>query len=296
MGHTLKRRRLGEKAIEVLLFICASVAVITIILMTILIFKEGLPIFSSYGFTNFIFGTTWTPTTSDPQFGILPMIVTSFIVTVLSIVFAVPLAIGCAIFLSEFAKGKWVIVLRRAIELLAGIPSVIFGYFALVTIVPLIRQIFGVQGLSILAGGIILSIMILPTIITISETALKAVPQDYKDASYALGATHWQTIYKVLVPAAKSGIITGIVLGIGRAVGETMAVMLVMGNIPVIRTNILEPARTLTVNVIMDMSYATPGGQIYSALFGTAIVLFVFIMLLNLTIQYISHKAVKRNG
>lgn len=293
MSHTLKKRRLGEKAIEALLFICALVAVLAIILMTILIFNEGLPIFYSYGFTKFLFGTTWAPTASDPQFGILPMIVTSFMVTFLAIILSLPLAIGCAIFLSEIAENRISAVLKRAIELLAGIPSVIFGYFALVTIVPFIRQVFNVQGLSILAGGIILAIMILPTIITISQTAIKAVPNDYKDASLALGATHWQTIYKVIVPAAKSGIITSIVLGIGRAVGETMAVMLVMGNIPVLQPNILYPARTLTVNVIMDMAYATPGGQIYSALFGTAIVLFVFIMLLNLTIQYISRKAAK---
>ncbi len=296
MSRTLKKRRWGEKAIESLLFVCALTAVVAIVLMTILIFKEGLPIFSSYGFTKFIFGTTWAPTAADPQFGILPMILTTFIVTVLSIVIAVPLAIGCAIFLSEMAEARIAAVLRRAIELLAGIPSVIFGYFALMTIVPAIRQVFNVQGLSVLAGGIILAIMILPTIITISETALRAVPKDFKDASLALGATHWQTIYKVLVPAAKSGIITSIVLGIGRAIGETMAVMLVMGNIPVIASTILNPARTLTVNVIMDMSYATPGGQIYSALFGTAIVLFVFIMLLNLTIQMITRKAVKQNG
>ena len=258
-----------------------------------MIFVEGLPIFQSHGVLSFLFGEKWTPTASPPLYGIWPMIVTSFYVTILSLIIALPIGIACSVFLAEIAPERPARILRRAIDILAGIPSVVFGFFGLTMIVPILRDIFGVNGQSVLAGAIILAIMILPTIISISEVGLRAVPKAYKSGSLAMGASHWQTIYRVIIPAAKNTIITSVVLAIGRALGETMAVILVMGNTPAMPASLLDPARTLTVNIVMDMSYVTPGTEHYAALFGTGIVLFVFIMALNLAVNKLINRTVK---
>lgn len=287
-----RKLRIGEKSIESLMLICAFASVVAVLLIIYLIFKEGLPIFSTVSVWDFLTGKTWNPL--DDVFGILPMIVGSFYTTGIALLIGIPVGIGCAIFLAEIAPRKLGAVLRKCVEVLAGIPSVVYGFFGLAVLVPFIKSIGGGTGLSVIAGGLILAIMILPTIISISEVSLRAVPHAYKDGSVALGASNWQTIVKVSLPIAKSGIIASIVLGVGRAIGETMAIMLVAGNVPIFPESIFRPVRTLTVNVVMEMGYAVNGSNHYSALFGTAIVLFVFIMIINAVVIALSRKRVAR--
>lgn len=287
-----RKLRVGEKSIESLMLVCAFASVVAVLLIIYLIFKEGLPIFSTVSVWDFLMGKTWNPL--DDVFGILPMIVGSFYTTGIALLIGIPVGVGCAIFLAEIAPRKLAAVLRKCVEVLAGIPSVVYGFFGLAVLVPFIKSIGGGTGLSVLAGGLILAIMILPTIISISEVSLRAVPHAYKDGSVALGASNWQTIVKVSLPTAKSGIIASIVLGVGRAIGETMAIMLVAGNVPIFPESIFRPVRTLTVNVVMEMGYAVNGSEHYSALFGTAIVLFVFIMIINAVVIALSRKRVAR--
>lgn len=236
-----------------------------------------MPVFLGRGLFDVLLGVRWAP--SSGSFGILPMILGSFWVTVGALVIGVPLGLACAIFLVELAPPKVAVALRPAIQLLAGIPSVIYGFWGLTIIVPMIRVYLGGPGLSILAGAIILGIMILPTVIAISEDALRALPRSYKEAAFSLGATHWQTIWRVMLPAARSGIVAAVVLGMGRAVGETMAVIMVLGNAVQLPASLLEPARTLTTNIGIEMAYAS--GEHRAALFATGIVLFVIIMVLT---------------
>ena len=288
-----KKRRLGEKTIEKVMLGCALISVAAVLLITYLIFSEGLPLFSNVGVGEFLGGMSWKPTAAEPQYGILPMITGSVYTTVIALIIGVPIGLGCAIFLAEIAPRKLASVLRRCIEILAGIPSVVFGFFGMVIIVPIIRGFDQGPGFSVLAAGLILAIMILPTIISISEVSLRAVPSWYKDGSLALGSSRWQTISRVSLPTAKSGIVSGIVLGIGRAVGETMAVMLVAGNSPVIPESIFEPVRTLTVNIVLEMGYVATGSEHYSALFATGIALFVFTMIINGVVMGLSRKRVR---
>lgn len=290
-----KLRKWNDKAIDRLMLAAACFSVLVVGLITVLIFKEGLPIFFKTGIFDFLFGTDWAPTVNPPSYGILPMIMGSIYVTLIAIIIGVPIGLGTAIYLSEFAKPKLAAVVRKAIEVLAGIPSVVFGFFGMVMIVPLVRNIQGSgSGFSVLAGGLILAIMILPTIVTISEVAIRSVPRSLKAGSLALGASEWQTITKVTLPTAKSGIVTSIVLGIGRAIGETMAIILVAGNTPIIPVSIFDPARTMTVNIVLEMAYVRPGTEHYSALFGTGVVLFIFIMILNLIVTKIAKKKVMK--
>ncbi|MBN2462224.1 MAG: phosphate ABC transporter permease subunit PstC [Dehalococcoidia bacterium] len=257
-------------------FISATVSFIVLLAIAVFVFKDGLPAFQEIGFFDFLFGTVWRP--GQEQYGILTMIVGSVVVTIGSLFLAVPLGIACAILLAEVAPFKVRQILRPAVELLVGIPSVVYGLVGLVLLVPAVREIGG-NGFSVLAASIVLMAMVLPTIISISEDSIRAVPASYKEGALALGATHWQTIRGVLLPAAKSGIGASIVLGMGRAVGETMAMIMVIGNSIVFPTSPLDPARTLTGNIAVEISYAT--GIHESALFATGIVLFVFILLLN---------------
>ena len=288
-----RKLRLGEKTIETLMLACAFLSVIVVILITYLIFAEGLPLFSTVSVWDFLTGTSWKPTAADPQYGILSMIVGSVYTTGIALIIAIPVGLGCALFLAEIAPRKLAQILRRCIEVLAGIPSIVYGFFGLVVLVPFIRSFGMGPGLSVLAAGLILSIMILPTIITIAEVSLRAVPPEYKDGSLALGASKWQTMKKVSLPTAKSGIISGIVLGIGRAVGETMAVILVAGSTPIIPDSIFDPVRTLTINIVSEMGYVVQGSEHYHALFATGIVLFVFIMIINAVVNMLSRKRVK---
>jgi len=280
------RKNFKEKLPGRIFFILACSSILTLFLITGFIFVQGAPIISSVGFFNFIFGTSWAP--SHGEFGIFPMIVGTVLLTLGAALLGVPIGISCAIFLTEFAPLWLRNIFRPCIQLLAGIPSVVYGFWGLIFIVPLIRDNLGGPGLSLLAGCIILAIMILPTVISITEVSILALPRQYKEGALALGMTHWQAIRTVMLPAAKSGIVAAVILGIGRAMGETMAVIMIVGNAVAVPTSILDPIRTLTTNLGIEMGYAT--GEHREALFATGIVLFVIIMLLNSTAQYITRK------
>lgn len=275
-----------EKYLSVGFFLIALSTLSALVVITLFIFIEGVPVINKVGVFNFIFGMKWAP--SQGAYGIFPMIVGTISVTLGAAIIGVPVALCCSIFMTEFAPRKIRLIMRSAIQLLAGIPSVVYGFWGLIFIVPLIRDNLGGPGLSILAGSLILAIMILPTIISISEVSLLSLPSLYKQGSLALGATEWQTIFRVQIPAAKSGIMAAIILGIGRAIGETMAVIMVLGNAVALPGSILDPARTLTTNIGIEMGYAS--GEHQQALFATGIVLFVMIMMLNAFAQYIVRK------
>jgi len=255
-------------------------------LITIFIILQGAPVITEVGVLDFIFGMSWSPTRGE--YGILPMIIGSITVTLGATVLGVPIGMCCSIFLAEYAPAALRNLFRPAIQLLAGIPSVVYGFWGLMFIVPFIRKYLGGPGLSILAASIILAIMILPTVISISEVSILALPRQYKEGALALGLTHWQTIRSVILPSAKSGIVAAIILGIGRAIGETMAVIMVLGNAVAVPTSILDPVRTLTTNIGIEMGYAS--GLHQQALFATGIVLFIIIMILNSSAQYITRK------
>jgi phosphate transport system permease protein len=267
-----------EKIIEKILMILAFSAIGLLLLITVFIFREGFPVIMKAGLPDFLFSAKWAPTKN--HFGILSMIISSLAVTFNAILLGVPLALACAITLAEFTPPRWVAVLKPTIELLAGIPSVVFGFLGVIFLVPLIRNFLGGPGLSLLAASIILAIMILPTITSISIDALQAVPLLYKEGALAMGATHWQTIRYVLLPAARSGVVTAIILGMARAIGETMAVIMVAGNALKIPRSVLDPVRTLTSTIALEMGYST--GDHRQALFAAGIILFVFIMGLNI--------------
>jgi phosphate ABC transporter permease protein PstC len=266
-----------EKLIEAVLLGLALTAILSLFVITAFILQAGLPLLISYGPWRFLTGLTWAPT--EGQFGILPMLVGSLWVTVGALLFGVPLGLAVAIFAAEYAPSWAAVAMRPAIQLLAGIPSVIYGFIGLKILVPLIRDNLGGPGLSVLAGSLVLAVMILPNVIAISEDAIRAVPQTYRDGALALGATHWQTIWRVVLPAARSGIVAAIVLSMGRAVGETMAVIMLVGNSLRLPISPLDPATTLTSNIGLEMGYAS--GAHRQALFATGIVLFVLIMALN---------------
>ena len=254
----------------------AIVCFLVLLAIAVFIFKDGLPAFREIGIFDFLFGTVWRP--GQDQYGIAGMIIGSLLVTAGSLLLAVPLGIACAILLAEVAPYRVRQIIRPAVELLVGIPSVVYGLVGLVLLVPAIGRIAG-SGFSVLAASIVLMAMVLPTIISITEDSIRAVPVSYKEGALALGATHWQAIRQVILPAAKSGIGAAVVLGMGRAVGETMAMIMVIGNSILIPKSPFDPARTLTGNIAVEISYAT--GVHESALFATGIVLFLFILLLN---------------
>lgn len=276
-----KLRKAWEKSIETIFLICACAAVLSVAAITVYVFAKGSPAIFKIGVWNFITGQVWQPKAG--VFGILSMIAASVLGTFGAIVIGVAIGLFTAIFLAEIAP-KWLTrFFRPAVELLAGIPSVVYGFFGLMVLVPLISKYLGGAGNSLLAVIIILSVMILPTIISISETSIRAVPEAYKEGSLALGATHIQTIFKVLIPAARSGIMAAVVLGVGRAIGETMAVILVSGNTPLLPHALTDRVRTLTANIALEMGYAT--GLHQDALFATGVVLFIFIMILNILLN-----------
>ena len=274
------------KFVQRVLFFLALSAIGSLILITVFIFMEGLPLIIHTGLKDFIFSTHWAPTKG--HFGIAAMIVSSVLVTLGAMVIGVPLGLACAIVLAEFSPEGLRRILKPTLELLAGIPSVVYGFLGVIWLVPLIRDYLGGPGLSLLAGSMILGIMILPTIISISIDALTAVPNLYREGSIALGATRWQTVKGVVLPAASSGIITAIILGMGRAIGETMAVIMVAGNALQLPSSFLDPVRTLTSNIALELGYAA--GRHREALFATGIVLFVIIMVLNLSATLITRR------
>jgi len=277
-----------EKIIEKIFLLVALSSVLILGLITFFIFEQGLPLISKVGPRTFILGERWVP--SQGSYGILPMIVSSFWVTFGALALSIPLGLACTIFLKEWSPPSAGLILRPAIHLLAAIPSVIYGFWGLVVLVPLVRNHLDGPGLSILSGSVILGFMILPTIISISEDSLRALPPTYKEGALALGATHWQTIWRVLIPAARSGIVASIVLGMGRAVGETMAMIMILGNSVKMPTSFLDSARTLTTNIGLEMAYAS--GDHRQALFATGVVLFVIIMLLNSLAIFLSRRRI----
>lgn len=287
MGNK-RLRKVFEKIIENIFFICASMAVLSVIVITVYIFLKGSPAILKVGILDFLTGTEWQPRANI--YGILPMIAASFVGTFGAIIFGVAIGLFTAIFLAEIAPAGVVKIFKPAINLLAGIPSVVYGFFGLIVIVPMISKYIGGPGNSLLAVIIILAIMILPTIISISETSLKAVPETYKEGSLALGATHLETIFKVLIPAARSGIMAAIVLGTGRAIGETMAVILVAGNSTMMPGALTDSVRTLTANIALEMGYAR--GLHQEILFATGVILFIFIMILNIILNVIIRRKV----
>jgi phosphate transport system permease protein len=276
----------NESLVEKGLLITAISSIILIALIILFIFWEGIPAMQSYGFFNFVFGMDWSP--SDNQYGVFPMIIGSLAITGLSLLMAVPLGISCAIFLAEIAPNAMRQILRPTIQTLAGIPSVVYGFFGLIILVPFMRVQFGGTGFSMLTASIVLTVMILPIIVSVSEDAIRSVPYEYKEASLALGSTHWQTIKNVLFPAAIPGIITSVILGMGRAIGETLAIIMVAGNVVQIPGSIFDPVRALTSNIAIEMGYAT--GIHYNALFATGIVLMVMIIILLVIANYLHYK------
>lgn len=281
-----------EKLIESSLFVCAISSIITIALIIIFIVANGLPAIIKTGPMEFIFGGVWNA--SYNIYGIFPMIVGTLVVTILSLILGVPLGVGCAILIAEVAPAWVRSILRPAIETLAGIPSIVYGLFGLIILVPLIMNTLGGGGLSVLACGIVLAIMILPTVISVSEDAIRSVPQDFREGSLALGATKWQMITGIVLPAAKSGIIAGSILAMGRSIGETMAVLMVGGNVPIIPTSLTSPVEPMTALIALEWLYASGDHQV--ALFAVGVVLLAIIMALNLIIYtaYRSNKIMAR--
>ncbi|HUI65197.1 MAG TPA: phosphate ABC transporter permease subunit PstC [Bacteroidota bacterium] len=281
----------GEKGVQRLLLVVAFSAISALLLIALFIINEGLPFIFRYGLKAFLLSSDWLP--QEGKFGIFAMIVASLWVTVGAMIIGAPLGIGAAAFLSEFVPRSVMRVMKPTIELLAAIPSVVYGFIGVMVLAPIIRDALGGPGLSVLAGSIILGIMILPTIISISIDSILAVPQSYREGSLALGATTWQTTLMVTIRAAKSGIIASLILAMGRAIGETMAVIMVAGNAVKIPGSVLDSARTLTANIALEMSYAT--GVHRQALFATGVVLFVVIIILNsLASAAIRGRATKR--
>ena len=277
--------RVKEKGMVFLIAACTSV--LAVLLICIFLFANGLPTIAQIGPLKFLFGQEWKP--SNNKFGILPMIVASIYVTGGAILVGVPIAVLTSVFMARYCPKRIYGVLKSGIELMAGIPSIVYGFFGLVLIVPLIRDVFGGPGASMLAAIILLGIMILPTIVGVTEAAIRGVPESYYEGSLALGATKERSIYAVMLPAAKSGILAGIVLGIGRAIGETMAVVMIAGNQPRMPKGLLKGVRTMTMNIVTDMGYAT--GLHRQALIATAVVLFVFILIINLSLSLLNRRS-----
>jgi phosphate transport system permease protein len=278
--------RIIEKLMKILFLITACTSVIAVILICFFLFANGIPAIGKIGVFNFLLGTKWKPTNNI--FGILPMILGSIYVTAGAIIIGVPIGILCAIFMARFCPKKLYRVLKPAIELMAGIPSIVYGFFGLMVIVPTMQTLFGGSGKGILTASVLLGIMILPTIIGIAESAIRAVPESYYEGSLALGATHERSVFFATLPAAKSGILAGIILGIGRAIGETMAVIIVAGNQAVIPRGILSGVRTMTSNIVLEMGYAAELHR--DALIATSVVLFVFILIINLSFSFIKRR------
>ena len=279
-----------ELAARILFALSASAAIVAVGLICVFLFIQGLPAMWDIGIINFLTGTDWRPTWNPPLFGILPMIIGSLYVTAGAILFGVPIGIFAAVFMAKFCPKPIYTVLKPAINLLAGIPSVVYGYFGMVVLVPFVRENFGGNGNSILTASILLGMMILPTIITISESSIRAIPREIYEGAVALGASHESAVFRTVLPAAKSGVTAAIILGIGRAIGETMAVRMVAGNQAVLRmpNEFLSGARTLTANVVLELGYAYGGHR--AALIATGVVLFGFIMMINTLFSVLSKK------
>lgn len=275
-----------ERIWEIIFLFAATFSILAVLLICLFLFANGIPAMHKIGLFDFLFGLKWKP--GNDLYGIFPMIVGSLYVTAGAIIFGVPVGLMTAIFLSKFCPPRLHKILKAAIDLLSGIPSVVYGFFGLMVIVPAVRDLFGGNGSSILTASILLGMMILPTIISVSESSLNAVPESYYEGARALGASHERSVFLATLPAAKSGIMAGIILGIGRAIGETMAVIMVAGNQARIPDSLLKGVRTLTANIVIEMGYATDLHR--EALIATGVVLFVFILIINLSFNLVKEK------
>lgn len=286
----IKNTKNKEAFVRIILAFCAFSSLLFLLLIFLFIFIEGLPLFYKIGLGKIIFGFKWAPTKGS--FGIFPMIISSFMVTIGALLIGGPLGLGCATYLAEYAGKKQKLFLKPALELLAGIPSVVYGFLGVVYVVPLVRETFGGSGFSLLSTSIVLGIMILPTVISISYDSLTSVPKAYREGSLAMGATKWQTVWRVVIPSARSGILASYILGMGRAIGETMAVIMVAGNSLKIPTSVLDSLRTLTSNIALELAYAS--GDHRKGLFSTGVILLVIIMILNYIANFVVRKRVIR--
>ncbi len=284
-------RKIREYFIEKLILLCGLASIFFVVLIFLFLLKEGLEIFKSVSLGHFLLGSKWYPISDPPQLGILPLILGSLLVTAGAAVISIPIGVASAIYIAEVAPMKVKEILKAGIELLAAIPSVVLGFIGLLTLVPWVKSIFHLPtGLTALSGSIMLAFMAMPTIVSIAEDALYSVPKSYKEGALALGATHWQAIWRVILPAASPGILAAVMLGIGRVIGETMAVMMITGNSAVIPHSILEPVRTLTATIAAEMGEAVVGSEHYFALFAIGIVLFIISFAINVTADMFLHK------
>lgn len=283
----MKKAKLKEQMMQIVFLISACISILAVALICIFIFINGIPAMAEVGIFRFLSGSQWEP--SNDIYGIFPMILGSLYVTAGAIIIGVPVGILTAVFMARFCPKKLYRIIKPAVDLLAGIPSVVYGFFGLMVIVPFIRDFLGGSGSSMLAASIVLGIMILPTVISVSEAAIRAVPESYYEGALALGATHERSVFFTVVPVAKSGILAGVILGIGRAVGETMAVVMVAGNQAIIPSGVLKGLRTLTANIVLEMGYAADLHR--GALIATAAILFVFILIINLTFSLIKRRS-----
>ncbi|NLT15408.1 MAG: phosphate ABC transporter permease subunit PstC [Clostridiales bacterium] len=279
---------LTERIMKILFLIAACTSILAVTLICVFLFFSGVPAIGKIGISDFLLGMKWKPL--NDLYGIFPMIIGSIYVTAGALVIGVPIGILSAVFMARFCPNKLYSILKPAINLLAGIPSIVYGFFGLVVIVPLMQDLFDYGGKGLLTASILLGIMILPTIIQVAESSIRAVPESYYEGALAIGATHERSVFSVLVPAARSGITAGVILGLGRAIGETMAVIMVAGNQAVLPKGLLSGVRTLTANIVLEMGYAADLHR--EALFGTGVVLFVFILIINLSISLVKRRAV----
>ena len=279
-----------EKVFEIIFLLVACISIVAVAMICIFLFANGIPAMGKIGLGKFLGGQVWKP--GNDKYGIFPMIIGSLYITGGAIAVGVPIGIFTAVFLAKYCPKGLYKIIKPATELLAGIPSVVYGFFGLMVIVPAVRMIFGTNrtdGMSILTASFLLGIMILPTIISVSESSLRAVPESYYEGSLALGATHERSVFSAVFPAARSGILAGIILGVGRAIGETMAVVMIAGNQPILPKSLLSGVRTLTANIVLEMGYATDLHR--EALIACGVVLFVFILLINLCFSAVKRKA-----
>lgn len=288
----MRINRIKETAMQGVFFLTAITSIAAVVLICIFLFCNGIPAMAEIGFFDFVGGQKWSPTNVPASYGILYMIIGSIYVTAGAVLVGVPIGVLTAVFLARFCPQPIYKFLKPATELLAGIPSIVYGFFGLMVVVPFIREHFGGSGSSLMAASLVLGIMILPTIIGVSESSIRTVPESYYEGALALGATRERSVFKAVFPAAKSGVLAGIVLGIGRAIGETMAVVLIAGNQVQLPESLTDGVRTLTANIVLEMGYAT--GLHRQALIATAVVLFVFILLITVSMQAIKSRSENR--
>ncbi|MCL2334727.1 MAG: phosphate ABC transporter permease subunit PstC [Endomicrobia bacterium] len=287
-------RKIIDSVMETIVFICGILSIVFVALIFGFLLKEGFAFFKEFGVINFITGRFWYPVSNPPQFGILPLIVGSLLVTVGAAVIAVPMGVMAALYISEIAPKGVRDILKSFVELMAAIPSVVIGFVGMVTIVPIIRMTFNLPtGLTAFTGSLMLAFMAMPTIVTISEDAIRSVPWAYKEGALALGATRWQTVRRIVLKAAMPGIVAAVMLGIGRVIGETMAVMMITGNAAQIPHSIFEPVRTMTATIAAEMGETVRGGMHYRALFALGFVLFVITFIVNFVADLFSGKSKK---